>query len=304
MPGYDVIGDIHGHADPLKRLLAAMGYVPERGAYRHPTRIAIFLGDLIDRGPQQRAVLHIVRRMVDAGSALAVMGNHEFNAVRYATPDGEGGFLRSHTAKNRAQHRAFLEQIGEGSPAHADALAWFKTLPLWLDLDGLRAVHACWNANAQQALGPYLDNRRRLTDRGFAAASKVGSDAYEAGGILLMGPETSLPNGHAFHDKDGFLRRKMRLRWWDPSAATFRSAAINMEGHEHELPDDPIAVNFAYRDSQPVLFGHYWLQGSPSLLHPYASCLDFSVACGGCLAAYRWSGEPKLAAENLTFVPA
>jgi hypothetical protein len=66
--------------------------------------------------------------MVEMHSALAVMGNHEFNAVAWATPDGEGGFLRSHTPKNRAQHHAFLKQAGEGSDAHTEAVAWFKTL--------------------------------------------------------------------------------------------------------------------------------------------------------------------------------
>jgi len=48
---YDLIGDIHGHADALERLLTKLGYAPRRGCYRHPERQAIFLGDFIDRGP-------------------------------------------------------------------------------------------------------------------------------------------------------------------------------------------------------------------------------------------------------------
>ena len=47
--------------------------------------------------------------------------------------------------------------------------------------------------------------------------------------MLLKGPEAHLPNGRSFHDKDGHLRHETRLRWWDPAATTFRTAAIGME---------------------------------------------------------------------------
>ncbi len=85
MTSYDVIGDMHGHADKLTALLRKMDYSEHDGVWRHPTRQAIFVGDLIDRGPQQLETVDIVRRMVDAGTAQVVLGNHEFNAVAYAT---------------------------------------------------------------------------------------------------------------------------------------------------------------------------------------------------------------------------
>ena len=84
---YDIIGDIHGQADKLHALLSELGYVNRDGAYRHPERTALFVGDFIDRGPQQLSSVMTVRRMVDAGSAQAVMGNHEFNAIAWHTPD-------------------------------------------------------------------------------------------------------------------------------------------------------------------------------------------------------------------------
>ena len=304
MPGFDVIGDIHGHAGPLTRLLEAMGYASRDGVYRHPERVAVFAGDFVDRGPRQREVLAIARAMVEAGAARAVMGNHEFNAIGYATPDGEGGFLRPRTEKNRAQHRAFLDEIGDGSPDHADAVAWFKTLPLWLDLGGLRIVHACWNGAARRTLAPFLDDQARFTEPGFVEACRPGSAAYRAAEILLKGPEARLPDGHTFHDKDGHLRREARLRWWDATATTFRTAALGMDGRETDLPDEPIPADLVYRDPTPVLFGHYWMRGEPRILTPNASCLDFSVARGGFLTAYRWSGKATLAAGNLVWVRA
>ena len=87
MAGFDIIGDVHGHADRLRSLLSLMGYKENRGAWTHPDRTAVFVGDLIDRGPGQLETLRIVRAMVEAGSAQIVLGNHEFNAVAYATVD-------------------------------------------------------------------------------------------------------------------------------------------------------------------------------------------------------------------------
>src|SRR5690349_12096752 len=84
---YDLIGDIHGHADELVRLLTALGYQVRGGVYQRPDRKVVFLGDFIDRGPQIRRVLGIVRPMVEAGHALAVMRNHELNALAYHTGD-------------------------------------------------------------------------------------------------------------------------------------------------------------------------------------------------------------------------
>lgn len=115
--------------------------------------------------------------------------------------------------------------------------------------------------------------------------------------MLLKGPEAHLPNGCSFHDKDGHLRHETRLRWWDPAATTFRTAAIGMEGHETELPDEPIPADFAYRDQTPVLFGHYWMQGLPYILDPHASCLDFSVANDGCRNARTQSPAHGLRAQ-------
>ena len=87
---YDIVGDIHGHADKLERLLRRLGYEERDGIYRHASRQLIFVGDFIDRGAEIRRTLQLVRAMVDAGTARAVMGNHEFNALLYHTKGPEG----------------------------------------------------------------------------------------------------------------------------------------------------------------------------------------------------------------------
>ena len=59
--GYDIIGDVHGYADRLRSLLELMGYCESDGAWRHDTRQAVFVGDLIDRGSSQLETLRLVR---------------------------------------------------------------------------------------------------------------------------------------------------------------------------------------------------------------------------------------------------
>ena len=84
---FDVIGDIHGCAEELEELLQKLGYVKDdsgSGAYRNPDgRIAVFLGDLTDRGPGNADTLRLVMGMVKSGAALCVPGNHENKLGRY-----------------------------------------------------------------------------------------------------------------------------------------------------------------------------------------------------------------------------
>lgn len=54
---YDIIGDIHGYAEPLQRLLEKLDYTESNGTWRHPDRKVIFVGDYIDRGPAIRETL-------------------------------------------------------------------------------------------------------------------------------------------------------------------------------------------------------------------------------------------------------
>lgn len=88
--GFDIIGDIHGQYDALEALLGRLGYAKSGGVWRHSERKAIFVGDLIDRGPQQRKVMDTVRAMTENGSAYCILGNHEFNAISYFTKDKDG----------------------------------------------------------------------------------------------------------------------------------------------------------------------------------------------------------------------
>jgi hypothetical protein len=237
---YDIIGDIHGHAQALKALLHSMDYRETKGAWRHPQRQAVFVGDFIDRGPKQVEAVDLVRRMVDDGCAQAIMGNHEFNAIAWFLPDPSqpGEYLRPHHSpkygdKNYVQHKAFLDEV-IGTPRHKEIIDWFLTLPLWLELDGFRVVHACWHTRFMNLYAPQLANGNRLTADLMVQASREPKDEadkdtgtpslFKAVEAITKGIEIQLPNPHSFTDKDGHKRDRVRTRWWDTEAASYRQA--------------------------------------------------------------------------------
>lgn len=303
---YDVIGDIHGHADKLKALLQVLGYAHGQGTWRAPEgRQAVFVGDLIDRGPRQLDVLNIVRRMVDAGHARAVMGNHEFNAIGYAVRDpGSGDFLRPRNVKNTRQHEAFLAETGVDTPLHREWVDWFRGLPMALDLGGLRVVHAWWNDAARAAVTAARSGEEAVLDDETVRRMYLDPDLLAARKLLTCGVERELPDGVHVVDKEGHRHGEMRLAVWRHWATRLRDIALVPRGQEAGVPDLAIPNDLALEpiEGPPVLFGHHWFSGPPSLETPKVACLDWSAAKDGPLVAYRWDGEDALQHDRLVAV--
>lgn len=303
---YDIIGDIHGECDALEALLIKLDYSVVDGTWRHPNRKVIFLGDFIDRGPQQKAVLDVVMPMVNQGTALAVMGNHEFNALAFATrKSDDSGWLRPRSKKNIKQHAAFLDEYHDRPAARNAALEFFNSLPLWLDLEGLRIVHACWDETSIKRIAAKYGGAA-LTEELLHLGSTQGTQEFTDVETLLKGKELPLPEGVVFHDKDGIERRDIRVKWWDKTAKTYQDAFLGPDTVRDKIPAKLTEGSHLAPDSEkgsPVFFGHYWMTGSPASLADNVACLDYSVARpGGALAAYRWSGETSLDDANFVWV--
>ena len=305
MQHYDIIPDIHADIERLTRTLLTLGYVPEGASWAHPEgRIAAFLGDFIDMGRENRSVLTLVRTMRDQGHAVAIMGNHELNALLYHRPglnaDGtDDGFMRAHSAKNRDQHKTFLDEFPVGHPDTTEMMDWFLSLPLFLDLGGLRLVHACWDDNRMATImSRRPDGVLAIDDLQEIALENGATGFAEAVLTTLKGPEAELPPPHHFHDIKGHRRTALRLKWWQSGALTWRDAALSVPDPE-TLPATPIEGDVAFRaygaEAKPVFFGHYKRLGTPTIDAPNAVCLDYPrVTC-----AYRWAGEATLDPQNL-----
>jgi Calcineurin-like phosphoesterase len=302
---FDVIGDIHGFADKLESLLQVLDYKFLKGTYIHPTRKVIFVGDYIDRGPQIKKTLEIVKSMVENESAIAIMGNHEYNALCFHYQETEGGHLRKHLIKNIIQHYETLRQFQNQQKEYENYLEWFKTLPLFYENELFRIVHACWDNDQINYLRKTLINDR-LNDGLIYQSVKKGSHLNLAIEDTLKGKEIKLPKGIFFTDKDGTRRTKIRIKWWEnPSNESYKS--ISVEPLEH-LPESLIDIaslpnsNYYGEYEKPVFFGHYWLKGQPQPLKKNVACLDYSVAKEGHLVAYRMDDESSLLKDKMVFV--
>ena len=297
----DFIGDIHGYADELKGLLLKLGYKESNGVYSHSKRKVLFVGDYIDRGPKIMETLNIIKSMVDSGNAIALMGNHEYNALCFYLPKPEGGHLREHLIKNIIQHYETLKQFQNEQKKYKEYLDWFKTLPLYYETDTFKAVHACWDNKNIEYLKTILDNDR-LTDKLICESVNKKTELYKAIDETLKGKEIKLPEGLSFKDQDETIRTEIRIKWWEnPSKMTYKSISVeyidNLSENEIDLFELK-SLDFYREDDKKVFFGHYWLTGEPSLYKDNICCLDYSIAKRGKLVAYRFNGENILNKKN------
>jgi hypothetical protein len=305
----DFIGDIHGYGSVLDSLLEKLGYSKNNSSFEHSQgRRVVFLGDYIDRGPEVEKTLQTVRSMVESGNALAIMGNHEYNAVCFHTPDRKGDYLRSHKeggGKNIRQHQATLDQFAHDTVAWDMWIEWLKTLPFYLECGDWRAVHASWDFNSLKRL-----KGKSLLDEDFLYSSADPSSLdFRAVENVLKGLEVQLPEGVTFEDQNGNLRSEIRVRWWEvPNGGSYRDIVFP---ESLSIPDVSVSIvesdewrQYPKNDS-PVFFGHYWIPAkkSPEPVAVNAACLDYSVASPeGKLTAYRWDGESELDKEKFVQV--
>lgn len=302
---FDIIGDVHGYASRLEQLLKKLGYTKKQGVWQHSERTLISVGDLIDRGPEQRETVNILRAMHEAGHALVVMGNHEYNAVGWATADHQGGYLRPHTARNRSQHQAFLSACEGHKNWYTSTLDWFKSLPIYLDLPELRVVHACWHHASIARLQAYLTPTGALQEGVWSSlAQQQRPELEQAIEVLMKGWEVDLPAGYSFFDHDQHERFKIRTQWWRDDVRTYRDVAIGAGDPKGIPPLEIAAADLpGYDNKKPLFMGHYWMRGTPSLQSGFIACVDWTVVePTGLMVAYRFNGEQKLDARQFVAV--
>jgi protein phosphatase len=138
---FDVIGDVHGCRAELEQLLAELGYEIDRdgagrpvGARHAEGRRAVFVGDLVDRGPDTPGVLRLVMGMVEAGTGFCVAGNHEAKLLKA---------LRGKNVKRSHGLDASMEQLdGQTEEFRAATARFIDGLISHYVLDGGRLVVA------------------------------------------------------------------------------------------------------------------------------------------------------------------
>ncbi|MDD2056116.1 metallophosphoesterase [Pseudomonas sp. GD03860] len=307
---FDLIGDVHGCAHTLERLLDALGYKRQGGVWRHAERQALFLGDIIDRGPRIREALHIVHDMVDAGQAHCIMGNHEYNALGWNTPalpDSGKQFVREHTPRHGRLIYETLTQFEQHPGDWHDFLEWFYELPLFIDAGRFRLVHACWDPRLIEPLRQqYPDGR---IDEHFIQASGV-ADSFAAMvcNRLLRGTDMRLPDGLTLTGGDGLTRAFFRTKFWEEDPQTYGDIVFQPDALPEKVASTPLSHSqknalLRYGEDEPMLFvGHYWRSGKPAPIRSNLACLDYSAVLYGKLVAYRLDDETRIDPRKFVWV--
>ena len=299
----DIIGDVHGEHDALEAILDKLGQSGDGAGQPH----LVFLGDLIDRGPDSIAVADRVAALVSEGRATCVMGNHELNVLRDRQRSGNGWFYGkpaeawSHAVDGAVIRGSFASRVADDADRQR-LLAFFRTLPLAAVRDDLRIVHAAWHAPAIAALAHCSDYAEALVRSQADAAAlpdalreqcRQEKAALDAAGIGTHAPAVQPPHLQALATAAAMAQNSHHL-------------SVLTSGPEQVRPGLPAWRAGRWRIIQrkrwwdedvdvPTIFGHYWRLRLPSAdssrrrlfgateahdwlgPHRKAFCLDFSV---------------------------
>jgi len=306
--GYDIVGDVHGCGQALEELLLKMGYSKRRGVYQCPNRQAIFVGDIVDRGPHIREALSIVYDMVTSGHAQMVMGNHEYNVYCHATSHPEkNAYLREHNPHNDRLVSETFEQFANHKHDLATFLEWFSHLPLFLDMGHFKVVHACWD---HFYIREYLKRYQTHCVSPEIIVESSDNDSF-VGMILdrlLRGTDIRLPDNRVIRSRDGFERSFFRAKFWADAPQTYSDVVFQPDPLPNELlnrelsEEEKMRLTLYPKEAAPVFFGHYWLQGKPTLIKHNICCLDYSAVKYGRLVAYRLNDGLTLNNDSFSWV--
>ncbi|SFB86934.1 Calcineurin-like phosphoesterase [Marinospirillum celere] len=269
---WDIIGDVHGQLPLLLQLLKELGYEALGDHWRHSQCQAVFVGDVLDSGPQMGATLQLIQRMVQAGAARMVVGNHELELLAFL-------YRRGFTELAEADPEAVLEcllkslvsdyirlasDLSDQPEVLWQLLCWLQQQPLWIDEPELKVVHACWDTTALQTL--QKAGVASLKPRVLQAWLAKEEPVYSALELLVCGCQQ-------------LDARRQKIRWWPDALADY--AQLNLAEKQA-----PAALSSS---SEPVFFGHYSLsyRSELTVISDWQVCTDFGAACGGPLVAYR-----------------
>jgi len=232
------------------------------------------------------------------------MGNHEANAVAWNLGDANGHPLRPHTPAHRKQHAAHLSDAARDPWSYHRHIAFYASLPVFLDFGDFRCIHAYWDKPVIGLLSDQLDPDRVLTDAQWPEAYTAGHPLSAALQLSLNGPRVKLPKPLRYRGSDGTIRKTAALHWWlqadtDVSKAVVLSAPVKAR---KPLRGTPLRAHAGYTSDIPVFFGHYHLKTAPRVTAQNAVCTDFGAGSNRRLAAFRYSGQSRLRDTDFTSV--
>lgn len=256
----DIVGDIHGEIAALEQLIHVLGY-DQHG--RHPEqRKLIFVGDLCDRGQDSVAVIKRVKQLVDEGYAQCVIGNHELNLLTDTFREGNGWFFGS-------PHQDDLKPFDSIQASATDRkwiLDFLNRLPVALESEQLRVVHACWH---QQSIDRLRDSHFNSLREAYAKFVEHTALDLQALGINECIQKEQQSHQHQFQDPAATMPFLQHLAEKELREQMHNPIRVITSGAE-QIAVQPIYAGGrwrmidrlpwwdSYTDQIPVITGHYW----------------------------------------------
>jgi hypothetical protein len=257
----DIVGDIHGEIDALEALLERLGY---RSNGSHPdNRRLVFIGDLVDRGPDSPGVVKRVRELVENHDAQFILGNHELNLLVNDIKDGSGWFFDERFERDCENYAPFART----PESERESLrAFLSEQPVALYRNDIRIVHAAWTTNAinavsQLPLGTLVENYFEWEEQTRRQADAEGIyehylEAKEKWADRLEDESNPPPFLDAIAEYEAMQQTFNPLKVLT-SGVEKRSEEAFFAGHRWRYSD---RINWwmSYTDNIPVVIGHYW----------------------------------------------
>lgn len=257
----DLIGDIHGELEALLSLVYHLGY-NEEGIHSEG-RTMVFVGDLCDRGPDTPGVFKLVKKWVENGNAQMVLGNHEINLLQDKEKDGAGWFFKERE-KRDSNYEPFVRVKDE---EREDILNFISNLPLALENDELRVVHAAWSNESIEKIKSIPMGNVKFTYE--VIENEINEMMYKTGLLEAYSKEQEIWC-HAQEDSEyediPFLDHVCEYNLVHQMNNPFRVITSGVE----QRCENPFYTSGkwrfverhtwwdSYEDEKPVVVGHFW----------------------------------------------
>ncbi|MGH1353292.1 MAG: metallophosphoesterase [Methyloligellaceae bacterium] len=260
----DIIGDIHGEITALRYLLYNLGY-DESGRHKQNRRL-VFLGDIVDRGPNSPDVVEAVMSLVKSGRAQCILGNHELNILLNRPMHGNGWMVQPNP-KDAADGIKSRVADERRKPVYRE---FFQSLPLILENSSLRIVHACWNTHAVDAIKKFKQESvevlyQRFQEKyhgimrepEFAKALDAEQLHYQS---ALRDP-TQVPPLLKATAKKEYLEQMINPVRTLTTSSMVAAATPYFGGGKWRMAERDAWWDY-YQEDKPVIIGHFWRQFS------------------------------------------
>ena len=258
----DVVGDIHGEWEAFQHLMTHLGYDAHG---RHPQgRKLVFVGDLCDRGPNSPAVIERVAEWVAAGRAWVTIGNHEINLLANDAKDGSAWFFDERIESDDTRYAPYTRAT---EPHTRQAIRdFFAQLPVALEREDLRVVHAAWQAPQVAAarqlklseVGPdwdrFEDETNRLAREGDLAERVAQEDRNWPHSLEDGAHQPPFLPAHADKELSKSMHNPIKVLI---TGVEKRGTVPFFAGNKWRFVER-VSWWDDYTEATPVIVGHYW----------------------------------------------